>query len=168
MTFDIKVIGHNELIRTERGESIKREWEAYLKTRKDALIEFGGWTGRLSEIRSIREAKTAPSASQRPNQADVEYRQELFRLRRMSPEARAQRLGFFKFIFYGFHRRNPTEKELKMAQDIQEKFFTEHPKRIMCEPTLWRKILGEGSCNDRFLHIVENQMRQDKFAEAHL
>ena len=168
-SYEIKLTGHNDLLLVENGDSLKSDWEAYKQKKKiDQPISIAGFTGMLSDIRYFRVAQGAQSNNNSAMQVSKEYFDELHKIRKMDARERANRIGFFSLIFSGFNGNLPDNEEIGLAKEVQKKFFTENPRRVHCDPLLFKEIIGGQKCHDAILRLVENVVRQDKFAEKHI
>ena len=171
MNYDIKVRGFKDDVSTEDGEGLKQKWEAFmLKRAQDELVEVGGWTGLLSDIRSMRKVASSASEKSVGREEEMEYRNNLTEIRKMNPEKRAKRLGLFRLMYWGFTGKRSEEVIIKgrpveeLAIEAQAKFFKENPKRIFPDYDIFRHLIKSEKCNEAIIRIIDNQSRQDRFA----
>lgn len=173
-SFDIKIKGERDLLRVDDGFILKERWEKFLVDGVDEAVKVDNWTGYLSEFRSFRKVPELRSDGTSAEQTHKEYLVELKKIRSESPDKRAKRLSFFRLIYWGFTSKKSEEVMIKeksiesLAEKIQEKFFAENPKRIVCDPLLFKGLIKSGKCNPAVLSIVESLFIQDRFAEKNL
>ena len=175
--YQIRIKGRNDLmleIKDIIGFQIKQDWKDYLETKKDAPVEISGWSGKLSDIKDFNLINTEYGNNE-VNKLEIDYRDELRRFRELSAEEKANKLGFFQMVYYGFTEKNSQEVKMKNGLPIedevikiQKKFFTENPKRRYCDPIFFRPLVKSTSCNKAIIRIIENIIAQDNYAEKHL
>lgn len=168
-TYDIKISGHNDLLAVVNGEKMKEDWEKYkMKKAPDVPVSIANWTGMLSDIKWFRSAKSSRADDESGVSSDREYREDLKKIRAMTPKQKSQRLGFFRVIHVGFIGEQPTDETLAKAQEIQKEFFDNNPQRTLCDPVNFKPILESSKCNDAAMRVIESHIRQDKFAVKYL
>lgn len=168
-SYDIIITGARDPLRVDRGvEPLIERWQLYrLKKIADEPAKIAGWVGMLSSIKGFRPTDQVRAASGDGGRAtENEYRRQLDRMRNLQPAERANHLGFFRLIWWGFtgKRSDGTGVE-RQARDIQQQFFAQHPKRTFCDPQLFRPIIPGVSCHPSVVSIIERQIQQDKYAE---
>jgi hypothetical protein len=169
MNYDLKIIGDNEMLRVEDGDDLKREWEQYKMSKRkddDRIINLKNWTGSLSDIRSFRTAPASNSSND--SNYDEQYRKDMIKLNALSPEDKAKRMGFFRILYYGFTGMKSEEVMVgetpieNYAEKIQRKFFEENPKRVYCDPFLFKPIIKSKGCDEAVMRLVNNCIIKDK------
>ena len=173
MQYDVKIKGEMTTVQPKNGYALKQMWEKFLRKEvEDQPIEIGSWMGRLADIKSIREVNDAPAkGNEVSDRVHQEYVADIQKLRNMTPNARAMNLGLFKLLYWGFTGSDVEQGSAieKWAAGVQEKFFTEKPKRTLCDPFLFKPVLGKyASCDTAVMRVVETAVMQDSFAERHL
>lgn len=175
----IQITGKREPIETDydKAKKIKESWIAYKQNKKDAVVEIEEWNGTLSLIRSVDlnayDQRNA-SESKRSEEYHKEYLLGLTGARNETPEIRAKRFGFFRVIYRGFTGQDSRDIKIgeapleSLVEKIQKKFFEENPKRVFCDPTLFHPLIKSKKCDGMVMRIIENQIRQDRFAEKYL
>lgn len=174
--YEMRVAGFKDTLQVDDGGMLKTKWEEYkTKKIKDELVEIKGWAGMLSDIKSFRNTQNSNSENTYSEQSENQYKKDLYAFRSMPVEKKAKRLGFFRLMYYGFTEKKSEEvltnsgKPLEeLAEAIQKKFFSENPKRMFCDPNLFKPLIKSEKCENAVMRIVENQIRQDKFATLHL
>lgn len=177
MTYDIKIVGHNEVMRLDNGEMIKADWEEYKKNRSnDRMIEVQGLTCQLSDIKWFRAVKgTGADTNKTIENVDAEYLKSIKQIRSWPLDVRAKQLGFFRMLYWGFTGKKSEEilcdgiPMLEMwAEKLQRKFFEANPKRVICDPVVFREIIDSKNCDAGVMSVLENVVRQDSFAATRL
>lgn len=138
-------------------------------------IDLGRWAGTYGEIRSVEITSGLNSENNKHEEVDSQYRRDLMSFRKLSPQNKSKRLGFFRLLYWGFTGKNSEEVMLKngvsleaKATAIQEKFFAENSKRMFCDLLLFRPLIKSEKCQDSIMRILENQIRQDVFSGKYL
>lgn len=172
---EIKIKGFPDPVRAENIGDLQLRWQEYkIGRRQNELVTVAGWNGTLSDILSFRKIATTRAQSKAADEAHNEYMRERAIALLETPEVRAKRMGFFRIIYWGFTGKRSEDVTVRgksieqMAETIQRKFFTEHPKRIICDPALYKPIIKSEVCHIKVMDLIERQIKQDKFSEAKL
>lgn len=106
-----------------------------------------------------QKKKDAEKASQEIERGYLEYRaRELAK----SPYMRAQNINMFKIVHQAFTgKTEPPEELQQQAIKVQEIFFETHPKRIYCDPSIYRTLFTEIKACEPLLRLVESMVGQD-------
>ncbi len=174
MAYEVRIRGHKEPIIVEKNaERLKSDWQNFIETKKDQVVEIEGWTGRLSLIQDFQRAKTIES-NKTQSDSDEEYFTERKKILSLSLEERASQMGWFRLIYFGFTKQYsenvvlPNGRNIEdYAKDIQMNFFEKNPKRTMCDITEFKPLIKSDKCNEKIISTLEQNIRQDKYAEAH-
>lgn len=172
MAYDIKIKGFPNLVSVENGEQAKLDWENYINTKKNAVVNIGDWTGQLSDISSFRKVSGGRGKDNKTVESVArEYRANLVNFRKLSVEDKAKRLGFFRLLYWGFTREKSENVKLKDGSPIEEKaiaiqrkFFAENPKRMFCDVINFKQLIKSNECFPAVMSIMEEQIRQDVFS----
>lgn len=175
MAYEIKITGYKEPIITENGEGIKSVWEKFIETGKNVVVDFEGFTGKISSIQSFRRVG---SSNQKPysytEEVHKEYKIEREKILSLPIEERAKRMGFFRLIYDGFTGKHSEDIKIgeipleKFVEKIQYDFFSKNPKRLYCDPILFKPLIKSTKCNEWVVPIIERVINQDKFADEHI
>lgn len=175
MAYEIKIKSLKEPIRVENhgpATRIKESWERFmLHEIDDAMVTIAGWTGTLGSIVFFREIASSNASSARHDE-DWRKTGEDFIINRniflkLSSEEKGKKLDFFRMIYWGFTQRKsenimagdvPIEE---YAQDIQSEFFRKNPKRMLCDPAEFKKIIKSSECHSSVSSIIEGAILQD-------
>ncbi len=173
MAYEINIRGLRDPIRSETN-SIREVWEKYIETKVDQVVQLGDWTGKLSEIKWLKKIEGSKSGYSGGERSDIEYRKDLTEKRAQTASVRAQNLGLFRLMYWGFTGKKSEEVLVKgesiekFAEKIQQKFFEENPKKIVCDPRLFKPLIKSDKCDATVVSIIEGIVRQDAFAEKYL
>jgi len=177
MSFELKISGYDDLLRLDDGgEELLKRWKDFIaKKITDEGVEVKNWVGRLSDIRSFRRITGSGEKNKTNEEVHSDYLKKLHEFRGLSVEKKAESLGFFRFMYYGFTRKKSEEVKTSsgvpiedLARKIQLSFFSKHPKRMYCDPILFRPIIKAQECHEAVTGVIESHIRQDAFSEAHL
>ena len=73
---------------------------------------------------------------------DDEYKKERTQILNLTPEQRGQRVGLFELLWWGATGTKEIPEDISdQVIEIQREFFRKNPKRIYCDPILFKKIL---------------------------
>jgi len=170
MSYEIRIRGHREPTLVENnGEKLRLDWEEYQLNKTDKIVEVGSWVGKLS---MIQDFKKTPSSNSNNNKSSEdphkEYTTERNKILSMSTEERANRMGFFRLMYWGFTHKNSEDVNTlsgksieEFAKEIQLKFFTENPKRTLCNPILFKPLIKSEKIVGKLMPTVEQLIRQD-------
>lgn len=127
-----------------------------------SVISTSQWTGRKSQIRSVRITNdyVAPSTGDTFIEDTRKYRNGVLS---KPVEYRANSLNFFEMLYWGFTGKLEIGEEIKKkAYEIQLQFFKQNPRRLYPDPYLFKEIIGGGVCNKYILDVVERSIRADR------
>jgi len=176
-TYTIRVRGRKEPLHVE-GDSLLEDWRLYQEGKgKDFILTLGNWTGKLSMIADFFVEEAAKSNKSFDDYYEMERKEQLRKLQ-LVPAERAKELGFFRFLYWGFTKKD--SKEIKtnsgasiedFAIELQKKFFEENPKRVWPDPIIFKAIIKSNTCDQAVTGIVERLIRVDyeneKFAPTY-
>lgn len=184
MSYELRIKGRNNLVvvSNDIGKKLIAKWEDYKRSKSDSVIEVNGWIGSISDIRDFTfAADNASSKSNQSEKVNAEYMADLTTARQQSPEKRAQSVGFFSFFFFAYTGEQPTQEEKQKAIGIQTEFFTKNPKRIICDPLLFKELIKRNRSGftekegmrklpviPAILKNIQNIVAQDIFATRYL
>jgi len=169
----MKIKGEKLAVQVRNADELIKLWHTFHRgVEPDRVVDIPGWIGKLSDIQTFRLVPdcflTDAGATEK---AHEEYMANLRRIRNLTPTTRATRLGIFKLLNWGFTGENLND-DAPLAQEaigLQEKFYTENPLRVHCDPAIFKPLLGEWKlCDKAVLRIVENCVLQDRFAARSL
>jgi hypothetical protein len=102
-------------------------------------------------------------AKEAENEARAYYEYRT-RVLAQSPYMRAQNLNLFKLVYQAFTGQIVPPADMREeAIKIQEAFFIKNPKRIYCDPALFRELIGGDGANRALLTLVETVIGQDMY-----
>lgn len=144
MNYEIRIKGKNDtlVVSGAQGQNLKRDWENYHKTKRNMVVEIGTWTGPISDIRDFTRVAANRSESGTTDRDMATWNHERAVVRALTPEKKAMRLGLFKFVYFVWTGVEPSADILAKAQAIQLQFFTDNPKRTVCNPVLFRPLIS--------------------------
>lgn len=173
MAYDIKIKGVRELVREEDHEKafqIKKKWNEYLTGKgNDCLVKIGSCECLLSDIALFNEVVTRVKNDNVVVDAQKEFLRGRKEFMQRGIQYRANHLDLFRLFYFGFTKKKSEEIEIngkpleEYVKAVQMKFFTENPKRAICDPILWKPFIKASKCHKNVLSIVENHVQQDKY-----
>lgn len=175
MIYDLKLKGFPELHRVDDPAGvIETKYARYHQTKVDEVIETVGWTGPISDIRSYK--RVGPSGqAQQPDTSHIEYMKDRAEKLARPIAERAKDMGFFRMIYWSYTGKKSEDVMTlsgapleSLVEKIQLKFFTEHPRRTVCDPILYKPVIKSVSANTFGLSTIEQVVRQDMFAARNL
>ncbi len=173
MVYDVKIAGYPDLLRIDDPSDItKTRWEEFLKSRVDGMVSISGWTGRLSDIRAFR--RVAASLPHKPDSAFADYLEERRKILALTPAERAKRMGFFRLMYWTYTGKKSEEVKIKdrpleeIVEKFQLKYFLENPRRVVCDPRMYKAFIKSPKANTFGLLTIEQIVRQDNFAARNL
>lgn len=94
------------------------------------------------------------------------YARHRLELLRKGPTYLSNQLEMFEYLFKLTAGREPTPEECTLAQQIQLKFFHENPRRVMCDPNLFRILMPKRDVKlniyeGAYFKIVERAIHRD-------
>lgn len=91
-----------------------------------------------------------------------EYTDYRKRMLNKIPSQRAQNINIFKLVYQAFTEKlTPPEELQKQVIEIQTKFFEENPKRIYCDPLLFKSLFKGKKGNPHLMRLVANCIQTD-------
>ena len=147
------------------GKKIKRDWE------NNALKGMVKVSDRITIIASdIAGIEIEGDVNENLNDNVVKEDYKNFLIERMvklemTAIERARQIGFFELVYWGATgEKNAPEDVQNKAIAIQEKFFTENPKRCVCSAFMFKKIIPNSntSFSKSMLPIIERIENRDK------
>lgn len=179
MSYEIKVTGLKEPIRAENHGAtsvIKEKWEKFKKGEiEDILVTISGWTGTLKSIIYFKEIKSSSAST---SSFDIYYKdqrekwlKDRLSFRNLPLEIKSKQVDFFRMIYWGFTGRKSEEIKIgdtpieEIVINIHKEFFTNNPKRTLCDPILYKKVIKSVTCHDTITSTIEKAIMEDrKFA----
>lgn len=184
MSYELRIKGRNNtlVVSTENGKKLISSWENFKRSKIDSVIELNGWIGSLSDIRDFTFASDSPSATgSHSEKVQQEYMRDLLAKRKLTPEQRANATGFFSLFYFTYTGLKPSEEQKQKAIEIQKEFFTENPKRTICDPVRFRPMIENNRTGfeakdglrklpmvTALIKMLRTIVSQDLFAERHL
>jgi len=143
----IKLKGSREHIELEPAEAkaIKRVHED-CSAPPNYPIKTETWSGNKGNIDYVVITKDEMTEKNKGNiiikNYDDNYKKERTQILSLTPEQRGQRIGLFELLWWGATGSKEIPEDIfKKTIQIQTKFFEENPKRIFCDPILFKKFL---------------------------
>ena len=175
MIYDLRVKGFRDAVRIDDAVgAIESKWLTYKRTGVDEAITTPEWIGTLSEIHGIRRVGPSEPVA-KPDTTHLEYMKDRTEKLSRSIAERAKDMGFFRTVYWIYTGKKSEDVQTlsgapleSLVEKIQLKFFTENPKRTVCDPTLYKQVIKSVSANRFGLSTVEQVVRQDIFAAKNL
>lgn len=152
--YRVKVIGRNETIdgiSEVAGQQLIQLKKDFVNGGKknDKAVTIKSLETTLSKIDWIDEDKQTKDhlhQTKYKRQLHENYESEHARLRKLSPQEKAKRLGVFSMMWYGATAKKEIPETVKeRVIKAQEQFFKENPNRIWANPNIFTKFLKEQS-----------------------
>lgn len=145
----------------ESVETIANATDKYIKTKEDTLMKVGNQFIRASDV--LRIIKEVPKKETKGEEVDGYYEERKRNLRR-SVEDRAGETFWFDFIYWGVHKKEPTEEERGKAKEINLKFFEKNPLRQFVNPGEYGLVVGEDAKLGKYLcSFIERILDTDNY-----
>lgn len=172
--YEIKIKGMKDMLTAKKeANSLKVRWEQFMIGKEaDAVVSVSGWTGTLSSIGYFKEmTNSSPASGDSVNKdwemSHNEYLKMRDRMLKLTPEERAKDMNFFRIFYSGFTKRHSEEVKITdvLIEDyvmkIQKDFFEKNPKRILCDPDLFKVLIKSKECHPSVLNMTVGAVQQD-------
>ena len=166
----IKIIGLRDLIEIDRktASKIKKIWVDMKMGKgksKDDMVEIGNWTGtygRIDYIDLTDRGGNVKYNDEVEQNAHTDYMNYRKRMLNKTSFQRAQNINIFKLVYQAFtDELMPPEELQKQAIEIQTKFFEKNPKRIYCDPLLFKHFFKGKKATESLMRLVVNCIQTD-------
>lgn len=150
----------------ERARAIKYDYERGTLPDKVQIGDMVTVPGE--DIKGIvLEADEIKTNSVVSENADRQYWDHRKRTLNLSAVDRAKNLGLFRLFWWAMTGERSEGKAIEVeAWKIQKSFFEQNPKRMYCEPVLWRPLVNQEahppSWNGNAIHLIELCVMEDK------
>lgn len=137
----------------------------------DDTINIGDWSGTRDQIMQTKvdwfkenepeiDHDKANELTRSLNKRYWEFRREINSL---SPREKAMRLELFNLLYWGIVRKHNIPNDIKKkVMIIQEKFFEKNPKRIFCDPILFKNVFnGQSKSFNPAIKVIEMAVIED-------
>lgn len=169
----IEIKGSNRKVEVsdDFGKKIKAQWEQWIEDGRsqedDGLISTDGFSGSFSQVKFIYYS-SEKNRSDNTNNSFGDYQKDRDRIRKMTPEQKAKRLGFFRIIYWGFTKKRSEEVKTKtgesiekLAENIQLKFFKENPNRTLPDEHIFKPLIKSTEMDNRAFKVVSDHVQED-------
>jgi len=120
---------------------------------------------KAEKLEQEQLAKNAEYKRKQENSDKISREYSLHRreINSQSPEQKAQRLEMFNLFYWGMTKEHNIPEDIKgKVIKIQTEFFKENPKRIYCDPILFRPLFeGKEKVFNPVLTIIERNVAED-------
>ena len=134
------------LVLKKEAEAVRQIFETatYPET---YIIRVNRYAFRKGDIKSVEISSDRLSSEKFDEEMRLsaeEEKRERAKVLKLSPEVRAQRLEFFRFMYRSAlgPKEEPSKEKLEEARRIQAAFFKANPRRTVCDPVLLKPLLG--------------------------
>lgn len=133
----------------------------------NSVISIGDFRGQLGDVVNV-DLRTEVSRSDEnkgyTENIEIDYMKYREKIYDSGHEARAHNMNFFKLIYQAFTNEIELPNNLILrAVEIQDDFFKENPKRIYCDPVLFKGLFEKGKSHSPMLRVIESLVQQDMY-----
>ena len=134
------------LVLKKEAEAVRQIFEEP-KYPESYIIRVNRYAFRKGDIKSVEISSDRLSSEKFDEEMRLsveEEKRERAKVLKLSPEVRAQRLEFFRFMYRSAlgPKEEPSNEKLDQARRIQSDFFKANPRRTVCDPRLFKSIIG--------------------------
>lgn len=151
------------LLKAQQIEKMKKNPALYPA---ETFVDLETWQGELREITAV---DTRVYHDHKNNHSFETVDREYYGNRKarlaLSPYERAKFTGLFELLYKAANKTNPSPQTLVQARVLQEKFFADNPKRMYCDPLLFKPLIGDqaplNQWDESAVRLVYNCVQED-------